>query len=262
MAHDRAVRRHQPALSSPAEAFEQALTGTTIEGVRRRGKFLWLPLDSADALMVHLGMSGQLLLREPDAAPERHLRVRIRFADAGPELRFVDQRTFGHLLVSAGGAALPAEIAHIAPDPFDPEYDQAAVVRAIRSRRSEIKRVILDQAVVSGIGNIYADEALWRARLHYARRADRLRPGAVDSLLTAAAEVMTDAVAAGGTSFDELYVNVNGRSGYFDIRLNVYGRAGHPCPRCGGRIGRERFTNRSSFLCRACQRPPRQHRPA
>ncbi|HWH00221.1 MAG TPA: bifunctional DNA-formamidopyrimidine glycosylase/DNA-(apurinic or apyrimidinic site) lyase [Pilimelia sp.] len=251
--HPRAVRRHLPG----PDHFAAVLTGRTVGAVSRRGKYLWLALDDVDALIGHLGMSGQLLVRPPDAPDETHLRVRVRFADDGPELRFVDQRTFGGLCVSAGGAALPAEIAHIAPDPMDPGFSEDRFVAALRRRRTEVKRALLDQSLVSGIGNIYADEALWRAGLHGVRPTDALSGPAVRRLLGHVRDVLAEAIAAGGTSFDALYVDVNGRSGYFERSLNVYGRLGRPCRRCGAPIRREAFMNRSSYSCPRCQPRPR-----
>lgn len=251
--HSRAIRRHP----AGAAHFADVLVGTTVRDVRRRGKYLWLPLDSGDAVIGHLGMSGQLLL-QPGAAPdEAHLRVRFRFTDDGPELRFVDQRTFGGLSVSAGGAEMPTEIAHIARDPLDPEFSEAAFVAALRRRRTEVKRALLDQTLLSGVGNIYADEALWRARLHGARPADGLTGPAVLRLLGHVRDVLGEAIKEGGTSFDALYVNVNGESGYFDRALNVYGRADQPCRRCGTPVRREAFMNRSSYSCPRCQPRPR-----
>ncbi|WP_431942145.1 bifunctional DNA-formamidopyrimidine glycosylase/DNA-(apurinic or apyrimidinic site) lyase [Micromonospora marina] len=251
--HPRAVRRHAPG----GAHFADVLTGRTITGVQRRGKYLWLPLDSGDAVIGHLGMSGQLLLQPVGAADELHLRVRFRFADDGPELRFVDQRTFGGLSVSEGGAELPAEIAHIARDPMDPEFSDEGFVAALRRKRTEIKRALLDQTLISGVGNIYADEALWRAKLHGARPADALTRPAARRLLGHVRDVLGEAIKQGGTSFDELYVNVNGESGYFDRSLNAYGREGEPCPRCGAPIRREAFMNRSSYSCPRCQPRPR-----
>ncbi|MET9303260.1 bifunctional DNA-formamidopyrimidine glycosylase/DNA-(apurinic or apyrimidinic site) lyase [Micromonospora aurantiaca] len=251
--HPRAVRRHAPG----GAHFADVLAGRTITGVRRRGKYLWLPLDSGDAVIGHLGMSGQLLLQPVGAADELHLRVRFRFADDGPELRFVDQRTFGGLSVSEGGAELPAEIAHIARDPMDPEFSDEAFVAALRRKRTEIKRALLDQTLISGVGNIYADEALWRAKLHGTRPADALTRPAALRLLGHVRDVLAEAIKQGGTSFDELYVNVNGESGYFDLSLNAYGREGEPCPRCGAPIRREAFMNRSSYSCPRCQPRPR-----
>jgi formamidopyrimidine-DNA glycosylase len=220
---------------------------------------LWLPVGD-DALLAHLGMSGQLLVVPPGEPLSPHVRVRFTFDDGGPDLRFTDQRTFGHLLVSPDGATLPAVIAHIAPDPLEDAFDIGWLTARMKTRRTGIKRALLDQSLVSGIGNIYADEALWRVKLHYARGADRLRTGQVAGLMEAVVGVFTEALKDGGTSFDSLYVNVNGESGYFDRSLNVYGRAGEPCPRCGTLIRRDAFMNRSSYYCPFCQRRPRNGR--
>jgi formamidopyrimidine-DNA glycosylase len=253
--HPRAVRRH---LAGPDD-FAARMRGRRVDGARRRGKYLWLPVGE-DALLAHLGMSGQLLVRPPDERLSPHVRVRLTFDDGGPDLRFTDQRTFGHLLLAADGAQLPPIIAHIAPDPLETAFDAAWFAARLRSRRTGIKRALLDQSLVSGVGNIYADEALWRTRLHFARATDRLRPGEVSGLVAAVREVFGEALMAGGTSFDSLYVNVNGESGYFDRSLNVYGRAGEPCPRCGTPIRRDPFMNRSSYTCPKCQPRPRNGR--
>jgi formamidopyrimidine-DNA glycosylase len=264
--HPRAIRRHVEGVAD----FAARLVGRTVTAARRRGKYLWLDLDRGeegdDAVLAHLGMSGQMLVAGADRPDETHLRVRVRFADAGPELRFVDQRTFGgvsvHPLVpAAGGGLVPAPVAHIARDPMDPAFDLDAAVTAIRRRRTGLKRALLDQTVVSGIGNIYADEALWRARLHGARPTEQLTRGQGRAVLGAAAAVMNEALTAGGTSFDALYVNVNGASGYFDRSLAVYGRADRPCPRCGTPIRRDPFMNRSSYTCPRCQPRPRNPHP-
>ncbi len=243
------------------------LTGRVIGRARRRGKYLWLELADAadgpveDALLLHLGMSGQLLVEVAAAPDEKHLHARFRFDDSGPELRFVDQRTFGGLAWSATGAdGIPLTIAHIAPDPFEPAYDPNAVVRRIKAKDSEIKRVLLDQTVVSGIGNIYADEALWRAQVQGRRMASTLTKPTIARVLGHARDVMTEALGEGGTSFDALYVNVNGASGYFDRSLAAYGQVGRPCRRCGTLIMREHFMNRSSFFCPRCQVAPRRPR--
>ncbi len=251
--HPRAVRRH------PAGAgdFAAALTGRTVVDVCRRGKYLWLPLDSGDAIIGHLGMSGQLVIQPPEAPDETHLRIRFDFGDGGPQLRFIDQRTFGGLAFSPGGAVLPPEIAHIALDPLDPSFVDANFIAALRRRHTEVKRALLDQTLISGVGNIYADEALWRAKLHGARQTATLTRPTVLRLLGHVREVLTEAVAARGTSFDALYVDVDGESGYFDRSLNVYGREGEACPRCGAAIRREPFMNRSSYSCPRCQRRPR-----
>jgi formamidopyrimidine-DNA glycosylase len=253
--HPRAIRRHD---GGPAD-FIARLTGRTFDGARRRGKYLWLPVGD-DALLAHLGMSGQLLVGPSDEPLSPHVRVRFTFDDDGPDLRFTDQRTFGHLLVSPDGAALPSVIAHIAPDPLEDAFDMGWLTARMKTRRTGIKRALLDQSLVSGIGNIYADEALWRVKLHYARGADRLRTGQVAGLMEAVVDVFGEALKNGGTSFDSLYVNVNGESGYFDRSLNVYGRAGEPCPRCGTPIRRDAFMNRSSYYCPVCQPRPRNGR--
>jgi formamidopyrimidine-DNA glycosylase len=253
--HPRAARRH---LAGPDD-FAAALTGGTVGSVRRRGKYLWLPVD-ADALIAHLGMSGQLVVGEPDRPLTPHVRARFSFSDRGPDLRFVDQRTFGHLSFSPGGAELPPAIAHIAPDPLEPAFDDDRFAARLMRRQTGIKRALLDQSLISGVGNIYADESLWRAGLHWARGTDALRRGDVVRLLGAVREVFAEAIVAGGTSFDSLYVRVNGESGYFDRSLAVYGRAGQPCRRCGAAIRRDKFMNRSSFSCPKCQPRPRRGR--
>lgn len=327
----RSLRRHLP---GPAH-FEAALTGRALRGAYRRGKYLWLTLSEADgaladeALVVHLGMSGQLLVRdEPgedsgsdsggDSGSEseghaafdeqpRHLRVALELgpagatgdtgatggvastnrASTGQRLLFVDQRIFGGMFLSrlvpdvpaavavneaaAGGAApgevperflVPEAVKHIARDPLDEFFDPAAVRRKFLRTSSGIKKVLLDQSVISGVGNIYADEALWRARLHYAKPARTLSAAQTRELLEAVTQVLRESLAAGGTSFDALYVNVLGESGYFERSLNAYGRAGEPCHRCAeaGRttlMVREPFQNRSSYRCPHCQRAPR-----
>jgi formamidopyrimidine-DNA glycosylase len=253
--HPRAVRRHL----AGGNDFAAVLRGRTIVGARRRGKYLWLPLGE-DALLAHLGMSGQLLVGDPGRPLSPHVRARFTFTDGGPDLRFSDQRTFGHLVYSPGGAVLPAPIAHIAPDPLEPAFDLAAVTERLRFRRTGIKRALLDQSLLSGVGNIYADEALWRAQLHWARATDKMRRGEVAGLIGAVQDVFSEALDAGGTSFDSLYVNVNGQSGYFDRSLSVYGRAGLPCPRCGTPVRQEKFMNRSAFSCPRCQPRPRSPR--
>lgn len=258
----RTVRRHVGGGSDLAAR----LRGRTITAVSRRGKFLWCVLDGrADALVIHLGMSGQVLVRDQGHDDSRHLRVRLAFTDGGPDVDYVDQRMFGGLHVDdlvavADGPAherIPSSITHIARDLLDPVLDRDEVIARLRRRRTQLKRALLDQGLVSGIGNIYADEALWRARLHWATPTLGLARPRVVSVLDAAAAVMTEALAHGGTSFDEQYVHVNGASGYFDRSLAAYGQDGQPCPRCGRPIVREAFTNRSSFRCPRCQPRPR-----
>lgn len=246
--HPRAVR-HNPSL--------EGLLGRRVEGVDRRGKFLWLRLDDGTALLVHLGMSGQMLIKDPDAPSHIHLRARA-VLDSGYELWFVDQRTFGYWWVTSmapsHGVMVPAPVTHIARDLLDPDLDLEELARAIKAKRTEIKRVLLNQEIVSGIGNIYADEMLWAARIHGRQLAHRLRLGRIVELLQQGQVVMTRALAQGGTSFDALYVNVNGESGYFDVSLNAYGQQGKPCSRCGTEIVREEFANRGSHFCPQCQR--------
>ncbi|WP_327373933.1 bifunctional DNA-formamidopyrimidine glycosylase/DNA-(apurinic or apyrimidinic site) lyase [Streptomyces sp. NBC_01216] len=254
--HPRAVRRH-PAGGAD---FAARLKGHRLGTARRRGKYLWIPLaDSGSSVLGHLGMSGQLLVQPETAPDEKHLRIRVRFQDdLGTELRFVDQRTFGGLsLHDDTPEGLPEVIAHIARDPLDPRFDDAAFQVALRLRRTTVKRALLDQSLISGVGNIYADEALWRSMLHYDRpTATLVRPRSAE-LLGHVRDVMNAALSAGGTSFDSLYVNVNGESGYFDRSLDAYGREDEPCHRCGTPIRRRPWMNRSSYFCPRCQRPPR-----
>ncbi|HEX4399273.1 MAG TPA: bifunctional DNA-formamidopyrimidine glycosylase/DNA-(apurinic or apyrimidinic site) lyase [Trebonia sp.] len=261
--HPRVVRRD---LAGPA-GFAAAMAGRTVKRAERRGKYLWLALDDEEALLAHLGMSGQLLVGDPDRPLSPHVRARFTFTDGGPDLRFTDQRTFGHLMLVPFAHAdvddareLPAPIAHIAPDPLEAAFDPDDFAARLTRRHTGVKRALLDQSLISGVGNIYADEALWRARLHWARPTETLRRGEVTRLLEAVSEVLSEALRAGGTSFDALYVNVNGESGYFDRSLQAYGREGEPCGRCGTPIRRDAFMNRSSYSCPRCQpRPRRAH---
>lgn len=272
--HDeRALTRH----AAGAADFVARLEGSVVDGVARRGKFLWMPLlaaagaDGRSAIVGHLGMSGQLLLRRPDAASERHERIRL-FIDHPQHgelaVVFADQRTFGSLAVdwlvptddgrAAGwgtdAPSLPMQVVHIARDPMDEAFQDGVFRDALRTRSSAIKRVLLDQNLISGIGNIYADESLWAARIHPETQASALSTVAVSRLLTEVRAVLEKALAEGGTSFDAQYVNVNGEAGYFAHSLNAYGRTGQPCPRCGGPIRRDAFMNRSSHFCPRCQR--------
>ncbi|MEU4999460.1 bifunctional DNA-formamidopyrimidine glycosylase/DNA-(apurinic or apyrimidinic site) lyase [Streptomyces sp. NPDC021622] len=254
--HPRAVRRHL----AGGEDFALRLKGQRVGTAMRRGKYLWLPLeDSGTSILAHLGMSGQLLVQPQEAPDEKHLRIRMGFADTlGTELRFVDQRTFGGLSLHENTPdGLPDVIAHIARDPLDPLFDDAAFHDALRRRRTTIKRALLDQSLISGVGNIYADEALWRAKLHYERPTATFTRPRTAELLGHVRDVMNAALAVGGTSFDSLYVNVNGESGYFERSLDAYGREDEPCRRCGTAMRRRPWMNRSSYFCPRCQRPPR-----
>ncbi|WP_150463215.1 bifunctional DNA-formamidopyrimidine glycosylase/DNA-(apurinic or apyrimidinic site) lyase [Nesterenkonia ebinurensis] len=297
---DRSLRRFA---EGPAE-FSRRLTGLVLGAPQRRGKFLWVPLESAGeplavALVVHLGMSGQVLIEQREAPEERHLKITLDLGNTADDavilgsvgeiawlpgqLRFVDQRIFGGMqlsplvpdaVVPESGRLIPEIAAHIAPDPLEPVVTGEWLFQVLRRRRTGLKRALLDQTAISGVGNIYADEALWRARMHYARRTETVTRAQAGLLLTALREVMEAALAAGGTSFDALYVNVNGASGYFDRSLAVYGRAGRQCSRCAGlqesgelaarrsvgAIRLEKFMNRSSYFCPVCQPRPRNGR--
>ena len=287
----RVARRHLP---GPVDLADR-LRGNVVHAAERRGKYLWLVLEAPDGhpqgLVIHLGMSGQLLVEAPGAPSETHLHATLEFADDGPQLRFVDQRTFGGMaladlvpdphvpVVCVPGVGVPAvrvpavhvpepsaaphiwgvpeSITHIAPDPFELAFDQGALVARLKSRHTAVKRSLLDQGLVSGIGNIYADEALWRAQVHGEREAATLSKPTLGRVVEGARDVMLEALGQGGTSFDALYVNVNGAGGYFDRSLSTYGREGLPCPRCATLIRREAFMNRSSFSCPRCQPRPR-----
>jgi len=248
--HPRPVRRH---LAGPTD-FVDRLVGRTLLEPARRGKYLWLPLEDGEAILAHLGMSGQLRVDEPGTTDQAHVRVRISFTDGGPEVRFCDQRMFGGMQVSQAGGGVPPEIAHIAPDPFEDAYDPEQVVARIRRRRTGVKRALLDQTVVSGVGNIYADEALWRVRVHPETPGSRIGVRKAEELLAHVRAVFAQALAEGGTSFDAQYLNVNGEAGYFSHSLNAYGRGGEPCNRCGALMKRVPFAGRSSHFCPRCQR--------
>ncbi len=246
--------------------FVGLLDGVNIDSVERRGKFMWMPLSTGDALVVHLGMSGQVLLREPDAPADRHLRIRFDVGSPGGKdgrkardlvVAFVDQRIFGSMavdgLVEQHGSLVPSHVAHIALDPLDSRFDDDLFVTRLRAKHTGLKRALLDQNLVSGIGNIYADEALWSSRLHYDRATDALTVDEARTVLAEVRAVLRKALAEGGTSFDAQYVNVNGQAGYFAHSLNAYGRQGESCVRCGSSIVRESFMNRGSHFCPMCQ---------
>jgi formamidopyrimidine-DNA glycosylase len=257
---ERSLRRHD----GPAEDFVDRMTGATLATPRRRGKFLWVPMGNGTALVVHLGMSGQVLLREPDAQLDRLTRISLDVTH--PEhgalrVDFVDQRIFGSMaideLVESGdvsGDLVPSQVRHIARDPMDPNFDDALFLAKLAKRNTGIKRAILDQNLISGIGNIYADEALWASRIHYDQPTSSLSRPRAKTLLAEVRLVLGKALAEGGTSFDAQYLNVNGESGYFSHSLNAYGQQGEPCPRCGRMIVREQFMNRGSHFCPFCQR--------
>ncbi len=276
---ERSLRRH----GAPSEDFVDRLTGSRFDPPRRRGKFLWLPVDSgrdgvgqggtgrngtdrdnAEALVVHLGMSGQVLLRDPDAPLDRLTRIGIdiRHPELGAlRIDFVDQRIFGSMALDrlvetadVAGDLVPSQVLHIARDPLDADFDDDRFLAALARRRTGIKRALLDQTLISGVGNIYADEALWASRVHYDQPTWSLSRPRARSVLAEVRLVLGRALAEGGTSFDAQYLNVNGESGYFSRSLNAYRRQGTPCPRCGRPIVREQFMNRGSHLCPWCQR--------
>lgn len=266
--HDRRIVR--PVGINPAH-YAEALRGVTITSVSRRGKFIWFLLDDGCCLLLHLGMTGQVRASEgPDLV--RHERLRCTFTDAGHALCYADQRLFGYLqyqeLVDVDGlpdgvfpdqpGLVPASVTHIARDPFDPAFDALAVARRLKTKKTTIKRALLDQRIMSGVGNIYADEALWRAKVHYDRPCAALTVKKLVEIVGHCTEVMTASLSQGGTSFDAMYVNVNGASGYFSRSLAVYGQQGKPCDRCGGTIVREKFMNRSAHRCPRCQPRPRK----
>lgn len=253
----RSLKRHDARRGD----FIGMLEGATVLSAQRRGKFMWFPLDSGDALVTHLGMSGQVLLREIDAPEDRHLR--IQYVITHPEhgtllVNFVDQRIFGSMavdeLVEQPSGLVPSQAAHIALDPLNEFFDDEAFITRLRKKSTGVKRALLDQTLISGVGNIYADEALWAAKIHGERSADSLSKAKVTLLLTEVRAVLNKALAEGGTSFDAQYVNVNGESGYFSHNLNAYGQQGKPCTRCGSLIRRVTFMNRGSHFCPKCQR--------
>jgi len=298
---ERALTRHDRVRGD----FATLLTGRRMLGAARRGKFLWVPLGSVsgltgtgatavsgrttvpgsiavpgataasdapgEAILLHLGMSGQVLLREAGTPLERHARVRLSLehpVHGELAVHFVDQRTFGSLALdtlvatpdgAAGGfgvdlCSVPSQVAHIARDPLDPAFDDMRFFAALRARRTTVKRALLDQTLISGVGNIYADEALWAARVHFEQPTASLSSRKARELLAEVRAVLQKALAEGGTSFDAQYVNVNGAAGYFAHSLNAYGRQGQACARCGGTIVRATFMNRSSHYCPRCQR--------
>lgn len=298
----RSLKRHR----GPSDDFVDRLVGGTIDSAVRRGKFLWFPFEPVErhdeplALVAHLGMSGQVLLRSRDAEADRLMRIRLDVDSPhlGPvRLAFVDQRIFGSMALDetvptldgrpAGFAGprllgseaeaeaaadarsgdagsdddhrswvrrVPQQVSHIARDPLDPAFDEGRVITRLLARRTAVKRALLDQGLLSGVGNIYADESLWAARIHPEQPTETLSRTRARLLLAEVGVVLLKALGEGGTSFDAQYVNVNGQSGYFSHSLNAYGQQGRPCPRCGTPIVREAFMNRSSHYCPHCQR--------
>lgn len=252
----RSAQDLHPRVLKPASlAPLSAIVGARINGIRRRGKFLWFELDRTQVLVAHLGMSGQFLVARKDRPAPRHVRAHFRLSRGlkTPELVFSDQRTFGWLSVEQLVDGIPQSALHIAVDPFDKLFDRTAVIANMKSRKAAIKSVILNQEIMSGVGNIYADESLWRAKIHPEIPACDLSVRKIGSLVDAATKVMAAAIEAGGTSFDAMYINVNGESGFFETSLAAYGQEHQPCPRCGREIRRIAFGGRSSHFCPKCQ---------
>ena len=246
---------HRRATSPKSIAALSSLKGARVTEVARRGKFLWFKLDRPEVLVGHLGMSGQFLIQPRNAPDERHLRVKINLGKH--DLRFIDQRTFGWLGVDETRNGLPTYVKDIAADPFDSQFNLDETIERFKKKKTEIKRALLDQGVMSGVGNIYADEALWRSKIHPESRTETMKVLRIKKLIENATSVMSEALSVGGTSFDDLYINVNGESGYFERSLAVYGQEGEGCPRCGREIRRIKFANRSSHFCPKCQPTPR-----
>ena len=250
-----------------SKTFEKTVSGFTINSVERRGKFLWMTLkNSSQAISAHLGMSGQMLMVKKDEKPSTHARVTFDFSDTKRSLHFIDQRTFGWVnleeLVEAKDKRLvPKSVLHISPDLFEETFDMDKTISNIKRRKTGIKQALLNQEIVAGIGNIYADEALWLAKTHWATVCEELDEKKIKEILISAKEVMAKALEKGGTSFDDLYIDVNGESGYFENELNAYGREGERCYRCDLEMVREAFSNnRSSTICPNCQPRVRPHR--
>lgn len=237
------------------------LPGAEISRVERRGKFMWLCLRERDlALVIHLGMSGQVRVAKTSRGQlARHEHLRLIFDD-GRRVSFVDPRTFGHvtlsgLITDANGRLIPELARKIAPDPFE-DISLDPTIQKIRRSRRPIKTVLLDQAVISGIGNIYADEALFLSGIHGTRGGDSLEEDTLKEIVENARVVMGRALAMKGTSFDSAYVTADGEPGEYGRALRVYRRSGRACPECGDRIQRMVIHQRSHFFCPTCQPCP------
>jgi len=264
---ERTIRHPQP-----VERFVAEVSGSTIARVRRRAKTVLIHLDDGRVVTVALRMTGALIVAPPATPDDPYARVVFQLAD-GRQLRYRDVRKFGRIGLWEGGGLRARQGWRIAegrapyrvgdifarhgPEPLSRSFSSKRFAERLRHRSGRLKSLLLDQSFVAGIGNIYADEALWRAQVHGEREAAALSKPALGRLIEHARDVMLEALGQGGTSFDALYVNVNGASGYFDRSLSSYGRDGRPCPRCGTLIRREAFMNRSSYSCPRCQPRPR-----
>ena len=251
-----ALDLHPRALKPESIAPLATLNGAKITGTNRRGKFMWLTLNRPYVLVAHLGMSGQFLIHQKNLPKATHVRAQFNLKKTmrTQELVFNDQRTFGWLSVEELADNVPTSAQHIAPDPFDPLFDKAATVKNYQRRNIKIKTALLNQEIMSGVGNIYADETLWRAKVHPEIITSELSAKKIATIIDYATEVMSEAIEKGGTSFDDLYINVNGESGFFEQSLAAYGQEGEPCPRCGTPIKRITFGARSSHYCPRCQK--------
>ena len=254
-AHDLHPRALKPESIAPLKS----ISGAKIVGLNRRGKFLWFVLDRPQVLVAHLGMSGQFLIHEKNRPEAKHVRAKFELSKniRKKELVFNDQRTFGWVSVEEITGGIPSSAQHIAKDPFDPSFDREETINKFAKRNIKIKTALLNQEIMSGVGNIYADEALWRSKIHPESRTETMKVLRIKELIENATSVMSEALSVGGTSFDDLYINVNGESGYFERSLSAYGQEGEGCPRCGLEIRRITFANRSSHFCPKCQPTPR-----
>lgn len=233
-----------------------SIKGAKIIDIARRGKFLWLVLDRPEVLVAHLGMSGQFLIGSRGRPKARHVRAEFDLFKGKQKktLVFNDQRTFGWLSIEQTEGGVPRSVQHIAKDPFDPEFDISIPLHDFKRRNVKVKSALLNQEIMSGVGNIYADESLWRAKVHPESLTSSLSHKAIRRVIESAIEVMGEAIEQGGTSFDDMYVHVNGQSGFFDRSLSAYGRTGESCPRCGTPITRIIVGQRASHFCPRCQR--------
>lgn len=247
---------HPRALKPESIAPLASLVGAKITGTNRRGKFLWLTLNRPHVLVAHLGMSGQFLIHQKDRPKATHIRAQFQLKKPlrSLDLVFNDQRTFGWLSVEETTNNVPTSAQHIAPDPFDPLFNKQTTINNYLKRNIKIKTALLNQEIMSGVGNIYADETLWRAKIHPETLTSELTSKKVATIIDFATEVMQEAISQGGTSFDDLYINVNGESGFFEQSLAAYGQEDEPCLRCGTPIKRITFGARSSHFCPRCQR--------
>lgn len=247
---------YKPLLRTGGRKELEALRGRRVLGVRRRGKMLLVSCEGDRTLVFHLKMTGRFRFAKEGEPRDRHDRLVLRFEDGRDELRFGDVRKFGFLLCLAGEPeAACGELASLGPEPLEVGLAEFAAV--LGSSRARVKGVLLDQTRLAGVGNIYADETLFEARVHPERPASSLRPDAVERLYRAMRRILAAAVAAGGSTLsDDGYTDADGNAGDFQFEHKVYGRTGEPCPACGAPIRRAVVAGRSSHFCPRCQRRP------